>query len=77
MMNRIILKYKPRKGNITSSLEIRNDLKGLTNEQIGTTFYGKDADIMFDLLRAVDYSDLENYMDYGVIIVDEAEVKNK
>lgn len=70
-MNRIMLKYRPRKGNITSSLEIRNDIKGLTNEQIGTIFYGRDADIMFDLLRAVDYSDLENYMDYGVIVLDE------
>lgn len=75
-MNRIMLKYTPRKGNITSSLEIRNDIKGLTNEQIGTTFYGKDADIMFDLLRAVDYSDLENYMDYGVIVVDEEGVES-
>lgn len=75
-MNRIMLKYTPRKGNITSSLEIRNDIKGLTNEQIGTTFYGRDADIMFDLLRAVDYSDLENYMDYGVIVVDEEGVES-
>lgn len=74
-MNRIVLKYKPRKGNIASSLEIRNDIKGFTNEQIGTTLYGKDADIMFDLLRAVDYNKLENYMDYEVIVVDEEGVE--
>lgn len=72
-MNRIMLKYTPRKGNVASNLEIRNDIKGFTNKLIGTILYGEDADIMFDLLRAVDYSDLENYMDYGVIIVDESE----
>lgn len=72
-MNRIMLKYTPRKGNVASNLEIRNDIKGFTNKLIGTILYGEDADIMFDLLRAVDYSDLENYMDYGVVIVDESE----
>lgn len=76
-MNRIMLKYTPKKGNVASNLEIRNDIKGFTNKLIGTILYGEDADIMFDLLRAVDYSDLENYMDYGVIIVDESESEKK
>lgn len=64
-MNRIELFYnteaKPH------SLEVRNDIKGYTNESLLVVF-GRSADMLFELLKNVDYSKLENYMRYGVYV---------
>ena len=64
-MNRIELFYntetKPH------SLEVRNDMKGFTNEALLVAF-GRSADMLFELLKNVDYSKLENYMEYGVYV---------
>lgn len=50
-MDRIVVKYRPAKGNITSNLIIYNDLKGNTVEKIGLPFYGAEADIMLKILQ--------------------------
>lgn len=67
-MNRIEVYYTTRKGNVGSNLEIRNDIKGYSNNRIGTMFFGPDADMMLDLLSNIDYSKLDNYMSYGIYI---------
>lgn len=64
-MNRIELFYdtstKPH------TLEVRNDIKGYTNEALLVAF-GRSADMLFELLKNVDYSKLDNYMKYGVYV---------
>ena len=67
-MNRIMVIYTPKKGSVTSNLEIRNDIKGLTNEQIGNTFYGRDADIMLDYFQKSEIRENDTIMNYGIII---------
>ena len=65
-MNRIVLDYY-NKGGGFQSLEVHNDIKGYSYELI-MEVTGPEAKILFDLLRNVDYSKLENYMNYGVRI---------
>ena len=64
-MNRIVLKYKEKNGDNPSELSVQNDIKGYDFAKIGETFYGKDADIMFELLKNVDYSKIKDCMPYG------------
>lgn len=65
MMNRIELRYD--KSVTPHTLEVRNDIKGVTNELLMVLF-GNSADMLFDLLTNVDYSKLDNYMRYGVYV---------
>lgn len=51
----IIIKYTQQKGNVCSNLTIYNN-----DKQIGNTFYGNDADLMFKILSQVDYSNVNN-----------------
>jgi hypothetical protein len=55
---KIIIKYTQQKGNICSNLTIYSNGK-----QIGTTFYGNDADLMFKILSRADYSNVGNDID--------------
>lgn len=64
-MNRIELFYNTETEPHT--LEVRNDIKGYTNEALLVAF-GRSADMLFELLKNVDYSKLENYMRYGVYV---------
>lgn len=64
-MNRIELFYNTETE--PHSLEVRNDMKGYTNETLLVVF-GRSADMLFELLKNVDYSKLENYMRYGVYV---------
>lgn len=64
-MNRIELFYNTETEPHT--LEVRNDMKGFTNETLLVVF-GRSADMLFELLKNVDYSKLENYMKYGVYV---------
>lgn len=64
-MNRIELFYNTETE--PHSLEVRNDIKGYTNETLLVVF-GRSADMLFELLKNVDYSKLENYMRYGVYV---------
>lgn len=64
-MNRIELFYDT--ATEPHSLEVRNDIKGYTNEALLVAF-GRSADMLFELLKNVDYSKLENYMRYGVYV---------
>lgn len=72
-MNRIYIKYTPAKNNICSNLEIWNNLKGFTCEKIGTTFYGKDADIMFEYFQNAIIKENDKVMNYGIYIEKEDE----
>ena len=74
-MNRIYIKYTPSKGNICSNLEIYNDIKGLTCEKIGHTFYGKDADIMLEYFRNATIKRNDKVMNYGIYIKEKREKK--
>lgn len=64
-MNRIELFYNTESEPHT--LEVRNDIKGYTNETLLVVF-GRSADMLFELLKNVDYGKLENYMRYGVYV---------
>lgn len=64
-MNRIELFYNTETEPHT--LEVRNDIKGYTNEALLVVF-GRSADMLFELLKNVDYSKLENYIRYGVYV---------
>lgn len=72
-MNRIKLKYMPGKDGERSILKIYNDIKGYNCEQIGETLYGMQAEVLFNLLTHVDYSKLDEYVNYGTIIVENKE----
>ena len=65
-MNRIYIKYTYAKDNICSNLKIFNDIKGVTVEQLGTTFYGRDADIMFEYFKNAEIKNNKNIMNYGI-----------
>ncbi len=67
-MNRIELKYDPRTKKGDGKLRVFNDIKGYSCIQIGPTYTGSEADLMFKLLSAVDYSKLDDYMNYGIMI---------
>ena len=73
-MNRIILRYKEKDNNL-SSLNIYNDIKGLTQKKVGETLYGESADIMFELLKNVDYSKINNCILYECTILKESDDK--
>lgn len=65
-MNRIVLRYYTnRKEGPKQVLEVYNDIKGYSFIPIAQ-FHGQQAEIMYDLLSNVDYSKLENYMNYGI-----------
>ena len=64
MMNRIELKYD--KSVTPHTLEVRNDIKGVTNELLMVLF-GNSAD----------YSKLDNYMQYGVYVKEKKGRKKK
>lgn len=64
-MNRIELFYNTESE--PHSLEVRNNMKGYINETLLVVF-GRSADMLFELLKNVDYSKLENYMRYGVYV---------
>lgn len=74
MMNRIELRYD--KSVTPHTLEVRNDIKGVTNELLMVVF-GNSADMLFDLLTNVDYSKLDNYMQYGVYVKEKKGRKKK
>lgn len=54
-MNRIEVYYTTRKGNVGSNLEIRNDIKGYSNNRIGTMFFGPDEKYFPLYSDGVDY----------------------
>ena len=68
-MNRIVLRYKEKDNNNLSSLNIYNDIKGLSCEKICETLYDESADIMFKLLKNVDYSKINNCILYECTIL--------
>lgn len=70
-MNRLKIKYKSAKGNICSNLEIYNDIKGVSYEKVGHTFYGKDADLMFEYFKNVILKENNNVMNYGLYVNNE------
>ena len=72
-MNRIMVVYTPRKGNVTSNLQIYNDIKGYTCEKLGHTFFGRDADIMLDYFQKSKIRENDTIMNYGVIIREDEE----
>lgn len=67
-MNRIELLYDPRTKNTDSKLRIFNDIKGYSCDQIGPEYTVLEADLMFKLLSVVDYSKLDDRMNYGIRI---------
>lgn len=67
-MNRITVNYTPQKGNVASCLRIYNDIKGYSCEAVGCNFIGRDADIMLELMRNVDYSKTKDCIGYGIYI---------
>lgn len=67
-MNRIEVHYTPAMGNVGSCLEIRNDIKGWSNDRIGTMFYGQDADMMLEIMRNINYDKMDNFMSYGIYV---------
>lgn len=67
-MNRIVVDYRPMKGNVTSCLRLYNDIKGYNCEAMGCNFFGRDADILLELMRNVDYSKVKDCMNYGIYI---------
>lgn len=73
-MNRIELRYN--KSVTPHTLEVRNDVKGVTNELLMVLF-GNSADMLFDLLTNVDYSKLDNYISYGVYVKEKKGRKKK
>lgn len=74
MMNRIELRYD--KSVTPHIIEVRNDIKGVTNELLMVLF-GNSADMLFDLLTNVDYSKLDNYISYGVYVKEKRGRKKK
>lgn len=76
-MNRIMVKYTSRKGNVGSMLQIFNDIKGYSCEKIGMNFFGKDADLMLELLKNVDYSKTKDCVSYGIYIDEEEYINEK
>ena len=67
-MNRIMVVYKPQENTVASNLQIYNDIKGYTCEKIGHTFYGREADIMFEYFKNASIKKNDNVMRYGVYI---------
>ena len=67
-MNRIYIKYTPKKGSVGSSLEIWNDIKGLTCEKLGKTFFGREADIMLEYFQNVTIKKNDKIMNYGIYV---------
>ena len=67
-MNRIEIIYTTAKGSIASNLRIANDIKGLTCEQLGTTFYGREADIMLEYFKNATIKENDKVMSYGIFI---------
>lgn len=67
-MNRIEVYYTPQKGNVASCLRIYNDIKGYSCEAVGYNFIGRDADIMLELMKNVDYSKTKDCMAYGIYV---------
>lgn len=67
-MNRIIIKYWNKIGKAESCLKIYNDIKGDTYEQVGTSFYGKDADIMWAYFKNAKIKENDEVMSYGLCI---------
>jgi hypothetical protein len=67
-MNRIYIKYTTQKGNICSNLEIWNNIKGITCEKLGKTFFGREADIMLEYFKNVTIKDNNKVMSYGLYI---------
>lgn len=70
-MNRLKIKYTSAKDNICSNLEIYNDIKGVSYEKVGYTFYGKDADLMFEYFKNVILKENNNVMNYGLYVNNE------
>lgn len=70
-MNRIEIKYTSAKDNICSNLEIYNDIKGVSCEKVGYTFYGKDADIMLEYFKNAIIKENDKVMSYGVYVDNE------
>lgn len=50
-MNRLKIKYIIDTKTNVNMLKIYNDIKGLTCEQVGKTFYGNDADVMYEYFK--------------------------
>lgn len=75
VMNRISIRYTKEKEryengkHIQSKLEVFNDIKGLCGEKL-LLARGHNADMLFKLLTNVDYSNLDNFMNYGITVVD-------
>ncbi len=67
-MNRIRLHYTPKTKKTDSHLIVLNDIEGHCGIQIGPDYTGLQADLMFRLLSAVDYSKLDDCVCYGIRI---------
>ena len=67
-MNRIIIRYYSANNTIGSSLCIYNDIKGWSCDQIGMSFYGKDADIMLEYFKNAVVKKNDNVMNYGIYV---------
>lgn len=65
-MNRLEIYYTSKTENSNSTLKIYNDIKGLTKEQVGETFYGNDADVMFEYFKNSIVKDNDKAMIYGI-----------
>ena len=68
MMNRIMVVYTPKNGTVASNLIIYNDIKGVTCEQLGNTFYGREADIMYEYFKNAEIKENDKVMSYGVYV---------
>ena len=65
-MNRILIKYWNKIGKAESCLKIYNDIKGYTYEQVGTSFYGKGADVMWEYFKNATIKENDKVMSYGL-----------
>lgn len=65
-MNRLEIKYTIDPQTNVNVLKIYNDIKGLTCEQVGKTFYGKDADIMYEYFKNSVIKKNDKIMSYGI-----------
>lgn len=67
-MNRIMVYYYENEIG-GKGLIIRNDIKGFTNEVVAE-FEGNQAEMMWEIMRAVDYSKTPNCISYGLYVND-------
>lgn len=67
-MNRIEIKYWTKTPPALSCLRIYNDTKGNNYEQIGHSFYGKDADVMLEYFKNAVIKENDKVMSYGIYI---------